>query len=107
MRPWADRNSLTPGSLSRFWLWFTLRCVGKRFQRSSQGHAAHGKQWSMSREPSDKARPLQTQYSFLESISRTACSRATFTSRLGSDQVIAVTIFVLEIFRPWLLAYTL
>jgi len=29
---------------SRFCRWFTSRCVGSRFQRSSQGHAAHGKQ---------------------------------------------------------------
>ena len=47
MRGPAASRAPKLGSLSPFLCWFTSRRAGNRFHRSLQGHADHGKQWSM------------------------------------------------------------
>ncbi len=49
------------GNRSRLPWRLTVGSDGRRFQRSSQGHAAQGRQWSMSSRLSVSFRPVQTQ----------------------------------------------
>lgn len=102
IRSRAARRSGSLGSRWRFSCWFTCRCAGIRFHKSSQGHADHGKQWSTSRLPCVSVRPLQTQERDVVPMRRIACSRARRTSRLGSDHVIAVASCALSRIRPCL-----
>lgn len=102
-RPWADRNR--PQAVYRAF-GSGLRC--DRRQKIPEIVARPRGPWEtmvdVERTTRQGPTASRTQYSVFESISRTACSRATFTSRPGSDQVNAVTIFVLQKLRPCLLA---
>ena len=75
------------GRRSRLGRWFPRGSAGSRFHRSAQGHADHGRQWSMSIAPGLNRAPVQTQRTGSPlSISCRATWRASAVSRVGSSQ---------------------